>query len=415
MNTLTPEQMKLLNILLTKYEKSKTCFGENKVQQRFKCRPSDVYQDYYSDYIDVDDKARYDSEINELEKLGYITVERKHGDATSVIMINQKYGDFCTTLGLSLRFDNLEVQRTIFKRYKHRCPLLNTICTEQLERIDLNKDNSISTDISELERMLECIAFIANNNSEILERELSIAVFSDSKMFENKYKSKVCNIMLKYENGIDLYPETDKKVLADFMLSEHCIVKNPSYIFFKGNGIIEYSNGYSITLIPEIPVAINTHTITDIRSITISDSCIMTVENLTSYNRLQSKDTFMLYLSGYSNTSKNNILKLISLSNLNKEWFHYGDIDPDGFHILENLRNKTKIDFQPFNMGISELIKYRDYTKRLEENDKKKAVSLIQSRYSEIIKYMLENNCKLEQEIISWKDPKNMPHLRVLL
>ena len=55
-------------------------------------------------------------------------------------------------------------------------------------------------------------------------------------------------------------------------------------------------------------------------------------------------------------------------------------------------------------MGISELEKYSDYTKALEENDISKAKALIGNGcHKEIMEYMLQHNQKLEQEIISWK------------
>ena len=56
-------------------------------------------------------------------------------------------------------------------------------------------------------------------------------------------------------------------------------------------------------------------------------------------------------------------------------------------------------------MGIEELEKYSDFSKTLEENDRTKANSLIEKgKFIEIMNYMLENNIKLEQEIISWKE-----------
>ena len=130
----------------------------------------------------------------------------------------------------------------------------------------------------------------------------------------------------------------------------------------------------------------------------------MTVENLTSFNRINNSDTFYIFLSGYHNSAKQNFLKKIYSQNAEKEYFHFGDIDPDGFYILENLRSKTSIPFKPYKMGISELEKYSDYTKTLEENDILKAKALIdKGLHKEIMEYMLKHNQKLEQEIISWK------------
>ena len=88
-----------------------------------------------------------------------------------------------------------------------------------------------------------------------------------------------------------------------------------------------------------------------------------------------------------------------------RSWLHFGDLDPDGFCILENLRRKTGIDFRGWQMDLSFLIKYRAYAKRLNQNDRTKAENLVsQGMHAEILSYMLQQDVKLEQEIISWKE-----------
>lgn len=58
---------------------------------------------------------------------------------------------------------------------------------------------------------------------------------------------------------------------------------------------------------------------------------------------------------------------------------------------------------KPLFMSVKELKQYRKYCKPLEKNDIIKAKSLIKIQFfGEVMDFMLENNCKLEQEIISW-------------
>lgn len=402
MTMLTSEMRKLLELLLGKYERSKTCFGENKVNQRFTCKPNEVYADYYSDYLDVDIKEQYDAQIAELENEGYIIAERKNGDVVLISMVNEMYDRYCSLLGVTAVCDKLAEQRAVFEKYRESCPVLERIYSDQLERLSANKDNAISADIRELEKILECVRYIVGNTSEILERELSIEVFADSKMFE-RYKPKICSLLLKYEP--DICGDDDvKEVQREQILSYHSVVKNPTYIYFKGRGRLSFRSGHAIELASSVPIAINSRSLSEIADITVSDRSIMTVENLTSFNRMESAGVFLLYISGYSNTAKNGFLRLVRNCNHDKKWLHFGDIDPDGFYILENLRSKTGIDFQPFCMGVDELKKYMNFTKPLERNDLRKAESLKKSRYAEVIRFMLDNNCKLEQEIISWKD-----------
>jgi len=140
-------------------------------------------------------------------------------------------------------------------------------------------------------------------------------------------------------------------------------------------------------------------------SFEIEDAKIMTVENLTTFNRIKESETFFIFLSGYHNSVKQKFLEKIYQQNSNKTYFHFGDIDPDGFFILENLKKKTHIDFNQYKMGIEELEKYSTFSRTLEDNDIIKAKSLIEKgKFVEIMNYVLEKNIKLEQEIISCKE-----------
>ncbi len=96
---------------------------------------------------------------------------------------------------------------------------------------------------------------------------------------------------------------------------------------------------------------------------------------------------------------------MVANQNFGKQWKHFGDIDPDGFMILENLKRKTGITFEPAFMEKSYLEKYASYTKPFQQNDITKATSLIESGlYEETIRFMLDNKLKLEQEVISWME-----------
>ena len=86
-------------------------------------------------------------------------------------------------------------------------------------------------------------------------------------------------------------------------------------------------------------------------------------------------------------------------------YLHFGDIDPDGFLILEHLNQNCGIEANPVYMGIEELEKYNSYVKQLTDNDRKKTEKLIsQGKHINVLKYMLEKNIKLEQEIVAYSE-----------
>lgn len=54
-------------------------------------------------------------------------------------------------------------------------------------------------------------------------------------------------------------------------------------------------------------------------------------------------------------------------------------------------------------MDMEPLVNDSQYCKPLEKNDKIKVMSLFELHYyDDVMEFMLENNCKLEQKIICW-------------
>lgn len=283
---------------------------------------------------------------------------------------------------------------------------MDAFCKSQVERLNAYKDANYTSDTAI--NILKLLEYVLGNNSDIMERELSVAVLGDTKLFEKSYKSRICSIIEEYgELELDL-SVLDKKEKEKAILEEYQVFSNPSYIFFKGNVDIHYVDGSSISVTPDNPIAILSEAIARIEMIKVNSNKIVTVENLTSYNRINDNKSTFIYLSGYHNTAKQRFLKKIAENNSGVSWFHFGDIDPDGYFILKNLIKKTGIAFVPLHMDVQQLKNYKQYCKPLEKNDMVKANSLLKIHfYDEVMEFMLANNCKLEQEIISWLYERN--------
>ena len=402
-------QKKILELLLKKYESSKTYDGQNEVTQSFSILPEKVFPDYNNDFTDIDKIKDFENDIALLQEKALVIITKKQDRILKITAIStsENWNKIRSILGVKDKNTRLKEEITFYSTFYndssvHR--LIKEFCKTQIERLKSGKNAEYLQ--SEAKDIISLLSFILQNKNEILERELSISVLANSKSWESKYKTKILRI-LKKSGYFDSLIENcaDEKEVNKVILEECNIFANPSYVYFKGNGTIHFENSNVTKTFSEIPFAISSASIEKIDSFEITDSKIMTVENLTSFNRINKSDTFYIFLSGYHNSTKQNFLKKIYCQNAEKEYFHFGDIDPDGFYILENLRSKTGIDFKPYKMGISELEKYSDYTKTLEENDILKAKALIdKGHYKEIMEYMLKHNQKLEQEIISWKE-----------
>ena len=401
-------QKDALNMLLDVYENSVTYKGQNIKNQSFAIKPEKIFYEYNGDYTDQDEVNQFNSEMQSLMEFEFVILDYERGiPVISKIKLNT---NSINEIYSVLKREDITVKRNreikMYTQYMGVHDIMDAFCKSQVERLNDYKDAKYTSDIAI--NILKLLKYVLGNNSDIMERELSVAVLGDTKLFEKSYKSRICSIIEEYgELELDL-SILDKKEKEKAILEEYQVFSNPSYIFFKGNVDIHYVDGNSISVTPDNPIAILSEAIARIEMIKVNSNRIVTVENLTSYNRINDNKSTFIYLSGYHNTAKQRFLKKIAENNGGVSWFHFGDIDPDGYYILKNLVEKTGIAFVPLYMDVQQLINCKQYCKPLEKNDMVKANSLLKFHfYDEVMEFMLANNCKLEQEIISWLYEKN--------
>ena len=395
-------------MLLDVYENSVTYKGQNIKNQSFAIKPEKIFYEYNGDYTDQDEVNQFNREMQSLMEFEFVILDYERGiPVISKIKLNT---NSINEIYSVLKREDITVKRNreikMYTQYMGVHDIMDALCKSQVERLNDYKDAKYTSDIAI--NILKLLKYVLVNNSDIMERELSVAVLGDTKLFEKSYKSRICSIIEEYgELELDL-SVLDKKEKEKAILEEYQVFSNPSYIFFKGNVDIHYVDGNSISVTPDNPIAILSEAIARIEMIKVNSNRIVTVENLTSYNRINDNKSTFIYLSGYHNTAKQRFLKKIAENNSGVSWFHFGDIDPDGYYILKNLVEKTGIAFVPLYMDVQQLINCKQYCKPLEKNDMVKANSLLKFHfYDEVMEFMLANNCKLEQEIISWLYERN--------
>lgn len=401
-------QKDALNMLLDVYENSVTYKGQNIKNQSFAIKPEKIFYEYNGDYTDQDEVNQFNREMQSLMEFEFVILDYERGiPVISKIKLNT---NSINEIYSVLKREDITVKRNreikMYTQYMGVHDIMDAFCKSQVERLNDYKDAKYTSDIAI--NILKLLKYVLGNNSDIMERELSVAVLGDTKLFEKSYKSRICSIIEEYgELELDL-SVLDKKGKEKVILEEYQVFSNPSYIFFKGNVDIHYVDGNSMSVTPDNPIAILSEAIARIEMIKVNSNRIVSVENLTSYNRINDNKSTFIYLSGYHNTAKQRFLKKIAENNSGVSWFHFGDIDPDGYYILKNLVEKTGIAFVPLYMDVQQLINCKQYCKPLEKNDMVKANSLLKFHfYNEVMEFMLANNCKLEQEIISWLYERN--------
>lgn len=381
----------IINKLLDKYEKSKSFTGDNKINQRFSVKISSLFLKY-TDHSNYEVFNGVNQAIDILVRKELITAKANSAKVYNEVFLNLDKLE--QSYSYTSRLPKKETHQLILKlmeAYKVKNKILNLYCEAQIERISSNKAiQFFNGDIRELEKILIAVDELLKIDKETFVRDFSVKVFRDSKIFEG-LSSKVVNLLYEYGD----FPDKEQ------VLGNLNIIKNPTYVNFKGSGIISIK-GQKIDLTRLTgDIAISSAMLWDIDRIDITGKAVITIENLTSFHTFYNEDMFVIYLGGYHNSIRREFIKKIHRQNPNILFYHFGDIDAGGFYILEHLKQQTGVDFKPFKMDIDTLNEYCCYSKRLTDNDRDRLIKLKNSQYSEVISYMLENNCKLEQEAIN--------------
>lgn len=410
----------LLSKLLDQYEKSVTYAGENKVKQVFSVKPSDIFKGYNKDFLPPEQlfqEKEFERLIRQMESEGLIhVVPPNTGILRQICAVPERWEDYYACLNRTEKNILKKRLEEVYHRFR-QCDLLEAYGKEKLQTLKNSRarkldEKKVEKEITEVEAIWNLVQFLKENQEKqrtTLEREMSEAVLHDSKQWEKIYRKKVCGILEhtgRYDEPLAELEEERERQTA--LLEEFYIYSNPAYIYLKGDARICLEDGRELRIYHDLPMSIPVETFQKAKSIQIRDAALMTVENLTSFHRLEREHIFYLFLSGYHTRTKQALLQRIARENPGLSWYHFGDLDPDGLAIAGHLIRKTGLPFQLCAMGVQELQRFQTYAKPLEAPDRAKAEAMIKqgSSYAGILRYMLEHNCKLEQEIISWQETR---------
>lgn len=389
---------KILGFLIDKYENSKTFAGSNKGRQTFRAKISEILPRYADD----SEYAFYqeaNAGLARMENMGLVILAKERNGRIKYADLrieNIEKAYIC--LGRKPKSQKNKEILALFEEYGHLdeniyAPLLWHIRCQK-DCIAANKNiQFLNGGIEAYRDILKAAKAVLENKSEILVREFSVKLFSNSKRFEEIEPQARA---LLYKSGEACGRPYGSR---ETVFEEHDILKTPSFIMAKGMGILHLGQKIDLSKTGgEIGFSANV-----LKNMEYADLCgadVITIENLTSFYRYECKNEMAIYLGGFHNSAKRQFIKMLARHNPRAKFRHYGDIDAGGFYILEHLIAKTGINFEPFRMGIEDLQSCRAHWLPLTENDRRRIKLLLEKkpRYSEVLQYMLENSCKLEQE-----------------
>lgn len=392
----------IINKLLDSYESSLLSAGKNErtihIEWRFTKKNLPAY---------------FDESSEEYERIHILMQQLEEKNLIKIIWRDNKPGH--VILKVQLNVENLDNAYQYVKRIPKEDLVADNmeVFVEILERTDslvirnfvnylqerLQENKSVKEfieldNITETRKLFHAIQAIENNKEPLYLREFSIRKFQDSKEFE-QIMSKVFHIFQRFD-------EHCHDMEIGEWLSEHNIYQNPNYVYLKGDISVCIGNQEINLSLFKQGLAISGE---DIEKIEIVKSSviekIITIENLTTFFRWQENNSLIIYLGGYHNKTRRNLLNKIYQVYPEASYNHFGDIDAGGFEIYKNLCERTNIPFQMYHMDLKTLQKYENYGKKLTENDRKRLQGMQdREEIKGLIAYMLEKNVKLEQECI---------------
>ncbi|MBU3178409.1 DUF2220 domain-containing protein [Clostridium estertheticum] len=391
----------ILNSLLDKYEKSSLYKGNNVVTVNivFKVTSSSL-PDYFNE-INSDLKDEINERCLNLNNKGFIEIHWKRyeeGNIIEKVTLNVlKLEDIYKTLKRTQKQSMEAAAITILEPYLSEQNYLSNFSKDITQRLQEKKSIKKYFDIEDLVVMrdvLKALHLIIRQDVEIPKRVFSVYHFNDSKRLE-KIESKLIRIMIDF-GGFD--SELD-------VLAEANIIKNPSYVYLKGSGSFTINDqkidlqklqgeiGLSISLIKNLVVN------------KLDVSRILTIENLTTFHSYKSRNELVIYLGGYHNSIRRELLIKLYEFNIETPFYHWGDIDLGGFRILNHLKKMTGIHFKPFLMDRATLVEYKDHLNKIDKDSYMDSLrKMLQDKeyeeHFEAINYLIENRVKLEQEVV---------------
>lgn len=388
-------EVEILTALLNAYERSKVSKGQNKVHKDIKL---DITHSVFDKHRN-NDNCELEVAVQRVERAGFAKPSYTRNGQLQCLVLNlddESIEKLYKYLKRANPRDLIARYKELFQTKLNSCQIVRDFSIRMLELLDEKKLSTVQqygpteNDLSDICKAIEAMSSL---EEDVQERIFCAKLFSNSKRF-NDLRGKISKIIREFS---DEPFDEEEDVIASMG-----VIKNTAYAFIKGDLTIKLNNQVINLGDYGQPLALSDTAIKSIDVLQVSATSLYTIENLTSFDVFNKKDTVVIYLGGFHNAVKRELIKKIYNVVPQIECFHYGDIDAGGFYILNHLRNKTGIKFQPFMMSIIELEKFKNNCKILTSNDKTRLMKMeIDPAFLEFkptILFMLRNNIKLEQE-----------------
>lgn len=402
----------MLLLLVENYRKSKKDSGTGRINRRTQIKPAKLYKGYNRNDGDLEQINAINEIAGKYRDMGFLTFEmqRFSNEIAAIYLVDEKIEEVEQYLTEHYQYESkhekMRQVEAILAKYRGQSPVADQECAKLQASLD---KNVVPKNYEQTEDVLKALVFIEKNEQLLFVREASMLIYGSSKYLEEHTLDAVCGLLRKANER-----PCEENEMMDEILRDYHIVVEKQKICLKGNLTI-VKDGARIELgVFRNGLEFYADELEEVEQILIHDDRFVTVENKTSYMRCREYGTSYFYLGGYANRYQRDFLKKVYADNPEKKYLHFGDIDAGGFYIHENLCRITGIPFGLYLMSVMELEdpRFEKCLLKLSANDRRRLKKLEEHAeknenamyvmYREVVRYMLENDVKLEQEIVSY-------------
>ncbi len=403
---------RLLGLLLDRYEGSLLYEGKNQVNVSIAVKLTKSIIPEYFDQTGTEYTV-IDEQLTAMERTGLIRLvwgkNNKHIIEKCELNISEAERAY-SLLKRVPKHDKEKRLRKLIAELKLEC----SSCTAERylayieERLNEGKSLKAELDLDDTENFEQTVRLlnaIELNTEECFVRELSIKSFHDSKIAE-QYMGRAVNVLKRFSETAEWLTAMSDMSDED-ILAEYNVYKNPSWVMLKGNG--RFKLGADIIDLKSLPSGIGIAG-ADLAGIVWDNwnvpRRVLTIENLTSFHRWRDKfgDTLCIYLGGFANRYRRELLMRLKAVYPESKYIHFGDIDCGGFNIWKALCKGTGISFKLIGMDEDCYLSHLSEGRLLSENDKRNLKKMKEDDFftaqHALFDLMLERGVKTEQECV---------------
>jgi hypothetical protein len=280
-------------------------------------------------------------------------------------------------------------------------------------RTQLDANKSVAPlslqDLRESQDLLTALSAIADLQTPVFERSLSVVLFKNSKRLE-ELRAGIVYVLRMHEPDAAKYGDDEWALLQAHHINRppervpltgpiDLLIRSTSRGGIESEAYLRLEPGLSSISLPE-----------DILRFAVVRACpakaIITVENLTSFSELliiRPLDIMAVHTGGFASPSLTAFLYNIRDYRPGLPFFHWGDLDAGGLRILAHLRRRLGRVI-PLGMDIETFEQRSCYAQPLTSNDRESLGVLLSepelADCASLLHHLLKENLKLEQEAI---------------